>query len=306
MRLQYKIAFFNQYNRIVAQFLLSNLIVKKANLLLTSGHMLNIRKFTAAASAGLVCLVSGLAFSGIATAAPIITHTDSFGVVYTLSSDGVNHGTAADPTYVLSVLADTTGFSASHGGTDFTNANAYINTITILALADPTNASTTFGPGDVSDPNLWVNVPGGQSSNGCNGNGGGFDCAYSIAGGNQPPTGPGVLMASTMTDPDNLGPGVLEWEFILHFAAGTTDPLSFDTDGSHLKVDYYGYVTHRHGGASYDFIGQISDDVTINDDDGGGGPGGSAPEPETLALLGLGLLAMTLISRRRATRVSSP
>ena len=181
-------------------------------------------------AAHLQLILLGVVLMEVAVAGPLITHTDSYGIVYTLSSDGVNHGTAADPTYDLFITANTAGFSASSHGVNYTNANAYINDITVLANSAPNSLSTTTGPGDITNPSLWTNVPGGQNSNGCNGSGANFDCAYSSAGAN-PPTGPGVLMGSTMTNPNNLGPGVLEWEFILHFAAGSPDPLSFATDG---------------------------------------------------------------------------
>jgi hypothetical protein len=220
-------------------------------------------------------MLLGVAFAEVAVAVPLITDTDSFGVVYTLWSDGVNHGTAADLTYDLFITANTAGFGTSSHGVNYTDANAYINDISVLANAAPNNLSRTTGPGDITDLSLWTNITGGQNSNGCNGNGAKFDCAYSSAGGNQPPTGPGALMSSTMTNP-NLGPGVLEWEFILHFATGTIDPLSFATNGSHLKVDYFGFDNT----GAYNFIGQISDDVTINQP-----PPNRVPEPGSLALL---------------------
>ena len=238
-------------------------------------------------------MLFGLLFAELALAGPLITDTDSFGVVYTLTSDGLNHGTAVDPTYDLFITANTAGFNTSSHGVTYTNANAYINDISVLASATPNSLSRTTGPGDIANPLLWTNVPGGQNSNGCNGNGADFDCAYSSAGGNNPPTGPGVLMGSTMTNP-NLGPGVLEWEFILHFGTGTINPLDFAANGSHLKVDYYGFDNV----GAYNFIGQISDDVTINRTR----PPQSIPEPGSLALLGalaLGLSAMKTLRRGR-------
>jgi PEP-CTERM motif len=252
-------------------------------------------------------MVAVLVFAGSAIALPI-THTDSFGIVWTLTSDGVNHGTTADPTYNLFVLANTTGFSTSSHSINFTYTNSYINFVSIQAATAPTSASTTLGPGDFTNASLWTNVTGGQNSNQCDGSGTNFDCAYSTAGGNSStgPTGPGVLMNTTQANPNNLGgAGFLEWEFILHFPANTTNPLSFATLGSHLKVDYYGYTpNHQTGGQDYSFIGQISDDVTINSSSGGGGAssGGNIPEPATLALVGLGLLAVAAMGSRSVAR----
>jgi hypothetical protein len=230
-------------------------------------------------AAQVLLTLMSLALGTIAIAGPIISNTDSFGVIYTLSSDNINHGTAANPTYDLFITANTSGFSTLHNGVNYTYANAYINDISVLANATPNNLSRTLGPGNFTDFSLWTNVPGGQNSNQCDGSGMHFDCAFFSTGGN-PTTGPGVLMSSTMTNPANPTAGILEWEFILHFAAGTVDPLSFAPGGSHLKVDYFGFANGGTTGA-YNFIGQISDNVTIN-----GPPSTSVPEPGSLALLG--------------------
>ena len=238
----------------------------------------------------------GVALAACGTAhATLIQDTDNYGVVWTLESDGANHGTVANPLYDVFLFADTAGFTASHGGTNFTAANGYINDVTILANAGPTSG-TVLGPGDMSNGALWTNVLGGQNSSGCNNTSNtNFDCAYSTAGGN-PPTGPGILMSSSESNlaiPLVSGAN-LEWEFELGFAQGTADPLSFLTNGSHLKVDYDGYQS-----GTYGFVGQISDNVTINDCSSCSPPT-SVPEPDTLALFGAALLGCALyVSHRR-------
>lgn len=244
----------------------------------------------------------GIALGAFGTAhASLIQDTDSYGIVWTLESDGANHGTAANPLYDVFLFADTAGFTASHGGTNFDAANAYINDVTILANANPTSG-TVYGPGDMSNGALWMNVLGGQNSSGCNNTSNtNFDCAYSKAGGN-PPTGPGVLMNSSESNlaMPLVSDANLEWEFELGFAQGTADPLSFSTNGSHLKVDYYGYQS-----GTYGFVGQISDDVTINDCSGSRcTPPPSVPEPGTLALFGAGLFGCAVFFSRRRSRQS--
>jgi len=246
----------------------------------------------------ILTLGTALAICGTAHAT-LMQDTDSFGIVWTLESDGANHGTTTSPLYDVFVFADTSGFTASHGGTSFDQTNAYINDITILANAGPSSGAV-YGPGDMSDSTLWTNVLGGQNSNGCNNTSNtNFDCAYSTSGGNPNPTGPGALMNSSESNlamPLVTGAN-LEWEFMLGFPSNTTDPLSFSTNGSHLKVDYYGYDQ-----SGYDFIGQISDDVTLNGCSSCSPPP-SAPEPGTLALCGAALLGCALfLGRHRLHR----
>ena len=87
-------------------------------------------QFTSAQALFLASAMTGV--SGIANAS-LITHLDSYGVEWTLSSDGIDYGSSSSPVFKVSVLADTTGFNASHAGTDFDYNNAYINTVSILA-----------------------------------------------------------------------------------------------------------------------------------------------------------------------------
>ncbi|TLY57234.1 MAG: PEP-CTERM sorting domain-containing protein [Gammaproteobacteria bacterium] len=246
----------------------------------------------------LLALGSAHALSGTAHA-DLITHTDSFGVVWSLESDGLNHGSVSAPVYDLFVYANPTGFHASSRGTNYTSSNAYINHVTVLANARPTSA-VTLGPGDMSNTKLWTNTLGGQNSNGCNSTSNtDFDCAYATAGGNNPAKGPGVLMSSTESHlVTSAAPGsTLEWEYELGFAPGTKNPLGFENNESHLKVDYYGYATKK-GVSTYGFIGQISDDVTINKCK----PGArcrKVPEPTTFALFSVALLGCAIFMRRR-------
>ena len=243
-----------------------------------------------------LCSIAGVAH------ATLITHTDSYGIVWTLSSDGTNSGTVANPLYDVILSADTTNFSTNHSGTSFDWTNSYINTVTILANSSPTSGVVT-GPQTV-----WTNVLGGSNSNGCdNTSTSHFDCAYSNPGpgSNNPPTGPGSIMNFNQGD----GAGKLTWDFTLGFDANTTfsQALSTLTDGSHLKTTYYGYTTDQQtGGSVYTFIGQISDTVTINDCSnnncgGGGSPPQGLPEPTTLALFGIGLLGAGFMRRRKAS-----
>src|SRR6185437_5441753 len=85
-----------------------------------------IRRNLMRTALSILTLGTALAICGTAHAT-LMQDTDSFGIVWTLESDGVNHGTTASPLYDVFVFADTSGFTASHGGTSFDQTNAYIN-----------------------------------------------------------------------------------------------------------------------------------------------------------------------------------
>lgn len=257
-------------------------------------------------------IIAGCLGASMSAQATLVTHTDSFGIKWTIASDGINSGTTIAPIFDIKVLADTSGF---HTG-DFTYANAYINTVTIQAAAPVISGSVT-GPGGA-----WTNVIGGEDRNGCNGTGAasGFDCAYFTWGYN-PVTAAGVLM--------NIDGGLLNWDFKLGFAADTTaeTALSFLSDGSHLKSDYFGFKTttttkrvctvsgsskvcHNETTSStdYAFLGQISDAVTINKTTPAPAPAPAPapsptptaiPEPTSMALLAIGLIGLGVASRRK-------
>jgi hypothetical protein len=245
-------------------------------------------------------IISGLMMPGIA-AATALTMTD-WGITYTLSTDGINYGNGSYAQYNVSLLANTSGFLKD----GFGPTESYINAVTIQAKGTTTAYdATTSGPAGT-----WSTLLGGENQAGCDATGAasGQVCAYFKDGGN-PITTAGVLMG-----------GTLAWEFQLKYAFGTTleQALSLAIDGSHIKADYYHYVTkevHIPGPGhltesvtTYDFLGQTSKDASFNytppcTNCGGGDlppPPRTVPEPSLLALMGVGILSMAAsYSRRR-------
>ena len=211
-----------------------------------------------------------LAFAETGIAGPLITQTDSFGVIYTLLSDNVKQPTCPGgfscDVYDLFIIANAL--------TSDLPEHAYISDITVQAnatLLSPNRSRTGTVSPDGVDFRPWTNMLGGQNSNMCNGSekDKNFDCAH--------------------FSPDfgaNLASGILELEFALSFPVGTNDPLSFALGGSHLKVNYFGLDNTP--------IGQTDIAATIN-----GPPSTTVPEPGSLALLGALALGFGITKKLR-------
>ena len=140
-------------------------------------------------------------------------------------------------------------------------ATSYIQAVAIKPASSILNTSTLSSD---TAPGNFVGQLGGLA-NGCNGSGSGFICAQSS-------DNLAFLDGSTYT-----------WVFDI-FVANSNQWLLGSMDAS-VKANY------NPGNGL-----QTSEPITLQN---GGGPPLEAPEPQTLALIGLGLLGMALVRRKR-------
>jgi hypothetical protein len=143
---------------------------------------------------------------------------------------------------------------------------------TAIGAAAVKVSSSTVGATLFSAPygtGSWTVVGGGISATGCQGNGGGFECADW--------TGAGVGAAITGT--------FMTWAFDITMNNGI---LNTSNLGAEVKVQYVNADGVKVGDL-------VSENITLQV----GRPPNEVPEPQTLALLGLGLLGIALSRRRR-------
>ncbi len=147
--------------------------------------------------------------------------------------------------------------------TDYTGAAT--NWIAAVAIKPASDATGSL----IGNPSgTWNYLAGGLNNGACNGNGAGFMCAST----------PGM---TALTDGSTY-----EWVFDVTSPGTKWDLAAL---GSHVKVDYVNDSDCANGC-------NTSADITLQN---GGGPPQEIPEPQTLGLLGLGLLGLALIRRRR-------
>jgi hypothetical protein len=182
------------------------------------------------------------------------------GSIYTLSYGG-SPLPDADPlheTFRIMLTINTSGYNGGPLLTTFLDSAAIKVSSSVFA------ASLFSAPGGLAN---WALIPGGISSGGCDGSGGGFECASYI--------GPGAGVA--------LG-GTLSWVFDITVDNGL---LNTALSGSTIKARYVNSSDSKVGDL-------VSEEITLQR-----GTVQAVPEPQSLALLGLGLFGLALFGRKR-------
>jgi hypothetical protein len=202
------------------------------------------------------------------------------GITYTMTENSVV-GQVANFTLTITgynTIADLQG-----------GVNAGRSGINAIALTTPNGGQSTVTGGTMLAPSGWTFVAGGISAAGCDGNGA-FFCFDNSA---IPP------IPSTA-----LTPGTLTFNFTATAAAGSnwnsyTDGVA--QDEPHLKVDWIGTASNFKNGKLQSGYDLVSQPIPVNTPDGPPPPPPiiDAPEPGSLAILGVSLLGLGVVTARR-------
>jgi hypothetical protein len=197
--------------------------------------------------------------------ADTITDT-TLNVRYTLTSDFVNQGTVANPTYDVTLVVQTSSFTGAGGAT-----SGYLQAFAPqFQLAGGGTASSVTILSASSGTWTTPLAPGSTNSSGCmlGGAEAGFFCSQNTSA-----TGGAV-------------PGTLT--FVLGVSVPTGTTLSTDSD---IKAVYNSTPS-----GSGTFLGQTSQDIRIQT------PTTRVPESSSLSMLGFGLLGLAALRKLKTYR----
>jgi PEP-CTERM motif len=213
-----------------------------------------------------------LAGAGLFSAAPALAVVHSGGT-FTVSASVVDANTID---FVYTADFDTPGW---------TGAQQFIFAIDFKLdgyTVDTIDSFSTTAPGN------WVTAAGPSNSNGC----GGVNDTFACAEDNPFSEATGAATSGSYT-----------WSFRVTFTTDV-DPADFSNTTNHIGAFFLlcQDTPNPNDGDARECKGQngLSENTTFDGGDGGGEDGGGdMPEPGTLALFGLGLLALGGLRRRR-------
>jgi hypothetical protein len=230
----------------------------------------NFRRIAGVKTSSLLAIAGALALTQFANANTLTDTSNN--VTYDLTS---TFTAVTDNTYDVFLAVDASKFNANGITTGFLNAVA-------LQFQTPSTVTLINAPGGTSD---WSSVPGGLSSNGCQGSGN-FECwAFSDNG--------GASDNATKVPSASL----LVFEFSVQLPVGTSLSAA-----NHIKTLF---TTTRDGNGNQ--LGDLVSQDVITDQCSGASCGtvitlGSTPEPSTIlmAISGLGLLGLGSLRKIRS------
>ncbi len=207
---------------------------------------------------------------GMIIAGAVFLGALSYGSAYALSI-GPDCGTCQGSIYSLSYdgtalpdsdpLHETYRITYDIDTTGYNGGGSYLDQVALKVSSSVYNVSLFGAPGGTG---AWSLNPGGIDAGGCSGSGSGFSCADSTISLN---SGLGVVVPG----------GTYSWIFDVAVANGT---LFAGLDGSSIKARY----VDRNG----DKVGSLVSETLTK----------QVPEPSSFLLLGSGLLAFGLVTRR--------